>query len=496
MLPSLLPLRDNLFSQVDAPADSAIDINQIAHTSGRPVLCVSTPPVQRDITSQPHFSTSCSDSAIRAHSAVPPSEENPGTTPSAATGSCQTISNSTTTIKSTTRPLPITQLNGTFQVPHIRIKNTRPYGGQFAPESMIGFLCDLNSNFEAIVSESSFWEEYSEFCRPQPTELYLAEGLTREAGGASIWLKREDQNEHGTHKTRHITGQLLLARRMGRLDVVADCASAKHGIFTAGLCRRLGLGCVIAMGEDDISAQPTGVRNMRDLGARIISARAPSGKGTLRAAITEALRYLVSHYQTAYYLIGGPLGPSPLPRLVRTFQALLGKEVSAQLQEIADPLPDAVITAIGSGSGAVGLFSTFINNPSVRLIGVEATNAATITHGERGVLHGAHTLLLQDEDGQILDSHSISPDMNISTVGPEIAEWKDSGRIEVFTATDTDALEGFRMLQQQEGISTGLDSAHAVAKTVQLSQELGPGRNVVLLVTGQDMIDVNRLREV
>lgn len=359
----------------------------------------------------------------------------------------------------------------------------------------MGSLCDLSSTFKEIVSEPSFWNVYEIFCRPPPTELYLAWGLTRLARGATIWLKREDQNDYGTHKARHITGQLLLARRMGRVEVVADCASAKHGIFTAARCYHLGLRCVIVMGEDDLSAQPTGVQHMQKLGASIISARTPSGKGTLRAAITEALPYWVSHYQTAYYLISGPLGPSPLPSLVRTFQALLGEEVSAQLQAKAGCHPDAVITAIGSGSGAVGLFSAFLGDPSVRLVGIEAAEAATITHGEIGVLQGARTLLLQNQDGQILDSHSISPDMNISTVGPDIANWKKSGRIEVFTATDTDAREGFELLQQRENISTGLDSAHAITKTIQLARKLGPERNVVLLVTGQDTIGGNPLGE-
>jgi tryptophan synthase len=383
--------------------------------------------------------------------------------------------------------IPILQPDGTLKAPQVSFDGYGSYGGRFAPESIMGFLHELTSFFEATVSDPSFWQEYATFQGSQRTQLHMATKLTSLAGGATIWLKREDQNEYGTHKARNIVGQLILARRMGRSEVVTDCASAKHGAFTAAMCARLGLRCVIVMGAYDATAQHEDVLQMETLGAKIITASAPSGLGSLRAAITEALRYSVCNHQSVYYLMGSPVGPSPLPTLARTFQGLLGEEVVAQMQEVGCK-PDALVTAIGSGNGAIGLFRPFLHDLSVRLVGVEAAKAAALTDGELGVLQGARTLLLQTNEGQILDSHSISPDMNLSTVGPEVAHWKDSGRIEISTATDADALDGFKTLQHHEGILSGLDSSHAVAKAIDLARELGPGKNVVLMVTGCDNI--------
>lgn len=355
----------------------------------------------------------------------------------------------------------------------------------------MGFLTDLTSFFEVTISDPSFWAEYVTFRRKEFTPLQLASKLTAVAGGANIWLKREDLNDYGSHKTRSILGQLLLARRMGRIEIVTDCASAKHGNFTAAMCARLGLRCVIVMGADDAQAQEEDVLEMKLLGAKILTARTPSGMGSLRAAITEALRYSVCNYETTYYLMGSPVGPCPLPTLTRTFQALLGEEVAVQMQAMAGCQPDALITAIGSGSGAVGLFRPFLQNPTIRLVGVEGTQAAALTEGEVGVLQGACILMLQNDDGQLLDSHSISPDLNLSTVGPEVAHWKSIGRVEIQTAVDADALDGFKILQHNEGILSGLDSSHAVQKTMALAKELGPGKNLVLLVTGCDGIGMH-----
>ena len=392
--------------------------------------------------------------------------------------------------------VPILQADGTLRPPHISFDGYGPYGGRFIPESIIGLMHDLTSFFEVTVSDPSFWAEYATFQRAQPTPLQIASKLTTLVGGATIWLKREDQNEYGSHKARNIIGQLLLARRMGRIEIVTDCASAKHGNFTAAMCARLGLRCVVVMGADDALAQEEDVLEMKMLGAKILTARTPSGMGSLRAAITEALRYLVCNFETTYYLMGGPVGPNPLPTLTRTFQALLGEEVAFQLQGLTGCQPDAVVTAVGSGSGAVGLFRPFLQDPAIRLIGVEAAQAATLTEGELGVLQGARTLMLQNSDGQLLDSHSISPDMNISTVGPEVAHWKSIGRIEISTATDADALDGFKTLQHHEGFLAGLDSSHAVRKAVDLAKELGPGKNLVLLVTGCDGIGMHGLLDV
>ncbi|KAJ5730391.1 uncharacterized protein N7483_004899 [Penicillium malachiteum] len=353
----------------------------------------------------------------------------------------------------------ILQEDGTLKPPQIIFDGYGAYGGRFAPESIIGFLTNLTSFFETAVSDPSFWAEFATYQRAQPTPLQIASKLTARAGGATIWLKREDQNDYGSHKARNIIGQLLLARRMGFTEIVTDCAAAKHGNFTAAMCARMGLRCVILI-----------------------------GMGSLRAAITEALRYSVCNYESTYYLMGGPVGPNPLPTITRTFQALLGEEVAAQMYEAAGCQPDAVVTAVGSGSGAVGLFRPFLQNRKIRLIGVEAAEAAALTEGELGVLQGSRTLMLQNEDGQIRDAHSISPDLNLSTVGPELAHWKDCGRVEIQTATDADALDGFKTMQHHEGILAGLDSSHAVRTTLDLAEELGPGKNVVLLVTGCDAI--------
>ncbi|KAJ5662568.1 Tryptophan synthase beta chain [Penicillium maclennaniae] len=392
--------------------------------------------------------------------------------------------------------VPILQADGTLRPPQISYSGYGSYGGRFIPESIVGFLHDLTSFFEVTVSDPSFWAEYATFQRPQPTPLQMASKLTTLVGGATIWLKREDQNEYGSHKTRNIIGQLLLARRMGRIEIVTDCASAKHGNFTAVMCARLGLRCVVIMGADDAQAQEEDVLEMKMLGAKILTARTPSGMSSLRAAITEALRYLVCNFETTYYLMGGPVGPHPLPTLTRTFQALLGEEVAVQLQGLTGCQPDAVVTAVGSGSGAVGLFRPFLQSPAIRLVGVEAAQAATLTEGELGVLQGARTLMLQNDDGQLLDSHSISPDMNISTVGPEVAHWNSIGRIEISTASDADALDGFKTLQHHEGFLAGLDSSHAVNKAVSMAKELGPGKNLVLLVTGCDGIGMHGLLDV
>ncbi|KAJ5483024.1 Tryptophan synthase [Penicillium diatomitis] len=374
--------------------------------------------------------------------------------------------------------------------PPISFNGYGSFGGRFAPESIIGFLDELTRAFESAISDPSFWKEFASFDRTQNSSLQLAVGR-----GAQIWLKREDLNEYGSHKTRNIIGQLLLARRMGRAEVVTDCASAKHGTFTAAMCARLNLRCVVVMGADDAQSQSEDVLEMKMLGAKILTARTPSGMGTLRAAITEALRYSVCNHETAYYLMGGPVGPNPIPTLTRTFQQRMGEEVAIQMHQETGRQPDALIAAVGSGAGAVGLFRPFLHNPAIRLIGVESAGAATLTEGSMGVLQGARTLMLQNDDGQILDCHSISPDMNLSTVGPELAYWKESGRVRIRTATDAEALDGFKTLQHHEGILSGLDSSHAVLKAIDLAKELGPGKNLVLLVTGCDSIDMRAAME-
>lgn len=458
----------------------------------------SSPPVQLKETS-PHTSPVISTGTISTCTSILASDADSNVSKSSATSHSPTSFSDAIpklpTIPSedySTPYISILQPDGTLKAPQVSFGGYGSFGGRFAPESIMGFLSELTSFFEATVSDPSFWSEFASHQRSQPTPLQLAGKLTGLAGGATIWLKREDLNEYGSHKTRNIIGQLLLARRMGRTEIVTECAAAKHGKFTAAMCARLDLRCVVVMGADDAQAQHEDLEEMKLLGAKIVTARTPSGMGTLRAAITEALRYSVCNHETAYYLMGSPVGPSPLPTLTRTFQALLGEEVAAQMHEAAGCQPNAVVTAVGSGSGAVGLFQPFIHDSAIRLVAVEAVQAATLTEGEMGVLQGARTLMLQNINGQILDSHSISPDLNLSTVGPEVAHWKDSGRIEIQTATDADALDGFKTLQHHEGFLSGLDSSHAVGTAIDLARELGPGKNLVLLVTGCDNIKTRR----
>ncbi|GLI81828.1 hypothetical protein PoHVEF18_010219 [Penicillium ochrochloron] len=421
-------------------------------------------------------------------------------TATSVTSDCSSLTSGTLAKRETIPPqyngtphFPILQLDGTLRPPQLSFSGYGSFGGRFVPESIMRFLHELTSAFESAVSDPVFWTEYASFQHARNTPLQMARKLTDLAGGANIWLKREDLNEYGSHKARNIIGQLLLARRMGRAEIVTDCASAKHGNFTAIMCARLNLQCVVVMGADDAQAQQEDVLEMKMLGAKVLTTRTPSGMGTLRAAITEALRYSVCNHETAYYLMGGPIGPNPLPTLTRTFQALLGEEVAAQMHAAVGCQPNALVTAVGSGAGAVGLFRPFLHEPSIRLVGVESAGAAALTEGSVGVLQGARTLMLQNHDGQILDSHSISPDMNLSTVGPEVAHWKESGRVEISTATDADALDGFKTLQRHEGILAGLDSSHAVKRAMDLARELGPGKNLVLLVTGCDAIGMRGL---
>lgn len=470
-----------------AAVESRVAVSRITEPASiRPVLEVTCRPTSRpnslstdDTSDETSTFASDTDSQITASSAT--THEDPSSSEGLAKSPATLWQGDAASYVS------ILQTDGALQPPHISFDGYGAFGGRFVPESIIGFLNELGSVFEATVSDPSFWSEFANYQLTEPTQLYRANNLTALAGGATIWLKREDQNEYGSHKTRNIIGQLLIARRMGRSEIVTDCASAKHGNFTAAVCARLGLRCVVVMGADDAQTQQEDVLEMKMLGAKVITARAPSGMGSLRAAITEALRYSVCNHESAYYLMGGPVGPNPLPTLTRTFQALLGEEVAVQMNRAVGRQPDAVVTAIGSGSGAVGMFRPFLHLDT-RLVGVEAVEAATLTRGEVGVLQGARTLMLQDDDGQILDSHSISPDLNLSTVGPEVAHWKDSGRVQILTATDADALDGFKTLHQHEGIPAGLDSSHAVGKTMQVAKELGPGKNVVLLVTGCDSI--------
>ncbi|KAL2869798.1 tryptophan synthase [Aspergillus lucknowensis] len=367
------------------------------------------------------------------------------------------------------------------------------FGGQFAPELQMDILLDLPSVFHSILSDDSFWHDFVACPLIRPSPLHFAQNLTQVVGGANIWLKREDLNPFGSYQARNIVGQVLFAHRIGKTEITMDCGFAGHGLVCATMCARMKMKCTILMGASDVAAQPDAVKKMENLGATVTSAQStgPSkgaDKGSLRAAANEALRYSLSRIDSTYYITGGTVGPHPLPAITRTFQSLLGQEIKNCISRLTGREgngPDALISPVGSsGAAALGMFTAFVNDPSVRLVGVEAADAAPLTRGSVGVMYGCKTLLLQDDDGQILPSQSISPDLNFPCAGPELAHWKDVSRLETVTASNEEAVQGLRILCEHEGIVSSLATGHAVLETVRLARELGAGKDVVLLVSG------------
>ncbi|KAL4749016.1 hypothetical protein BDW72DRAFT_214385 [Aspergillus terricola var. indicus] len=366
------------------------------------------------------------------------------------------------------------------------------FGGQFAPELQMNLLLDLPSVFRSVLSDNGFWTEFSAspFLRPSP--LHLAHSLTKAVGGANIWLKRDDLNPFGSYQTRNIVGQILFAQHIGKTEISMECGFAGHGLFCATMCARINMKCTILMGASDIAAQPDAVEEMKQLGATVVSIQctiSDDGSGTLRAATNEALRYSLTRLNTTYHISTSTVGPHPLPAITRTFQSLLGQEIKIGSSELSGRgrgknnfRPSALVSS--SGAAALGMFAPFISDPAVRLIAVEAADAAPLTHGTPGVMYGCKTLLLQDENGQILPSHSISPDLNFPCAGPEMAHWKDLGRLETVTASNEEAVRGLRILCESEGIVPGLATAHAVLETVRVARQLGNGKDVVLLISG------------
>lgn len=358
------------------------------------------------------------------------------------------------------------------------------FGGRYAPELQMESLSDIATHFGNAVSDIKFWKEFVS-CIFKPSPLQLAKNLTQHARGANIWLKREDTNQFGSHKIRNIVGQVLLAVRMGKTEIVMDCGYAGHGLVCAALCEKLSLKCTIFMGMSDANAQKQQVALMQQLGAMV----APSENGlscyTIRAAIDDAHRHVVSH-DNAYYIPSGPIGPHPLPLIHRTFQSLMGEETKDQFFEMTSKLlPDAVVAPVGMGSGAVGMFAPFIEHPSVQLFGVQPAGAAPLTSGSVGVLYGACTYLLQDQHGQVLDGSSCSKDLTCPTVGPELAHWKETDRVEYVEIGDDNAIDNMLSFHNLEGFLPAFATGYAIDKAIQLAKELGPGKDVVLLVSGE-----------
>lgn len=377
------------------------------------------------------------------------------------------------------------------------------YGGRFVPETLMKAVIELNEAYEMAKKEPGFQAEIDRLLKEyvgRETPLYFAENLTRHAGGANIFLKREDLNHTGAHKINNAIGQALLAVRMGKRRIVAETGAGQHGVATATVCALLNLDCIIFMGEEDIKRQALNVFRMELLGAKVVGVT--SGSATLKDAVNEALRYWVANVDDTHYLLGSVMGPHPFPVMVRDFQSVIGKETREQFLKREGCLPDAVVACIGGGSNAMGMFYPFIEDTSVRLYGVEAAgagvetdfHAASLTKGKPGVLHGSLMYLLQTNDGQIQEAHSISAGLDYPGVGPEHSYLKDSGRADYYSITDQEALEAFQLLSKLEGIIPALESAHAVAFSVKLAAELNETQNIVVCLSGRGDKDVDTVK--
>ena len=374
------------------------------------------------------------------------------------------------------------------------------FGGMFVPETLMGAIHELETEYEAARADEEFQARLQTLSRDyvgRPTKLYYAENLTRELGGARIFIKREDLAHTGAHKINNALGQGLLAQRMGKRRVIAETGAGQHGVATATVCAMLDQECIVYMGEEDIKRQALNVFRMRLLGAEVRSVT--SGSRTLKDAINEAIRDWVTNVETTHYLIGSVVGPHPYPKMVRDFQAVIGREAREQLLSTIGRLPDYAIACVGGGSNAMGLFYEFIGDKDVKLIGVEAggmgietgEHASTLVAGEVGVLHGSMSYLLQDEDGQVHEAHSISAGLDYPGVGPEHSWLKDTGRAEYVSVTDDQALEGFELLCRAEGIIPALEPSHALYYLSQLAPKLGRDQVILLGLSGRGDKDMD-----
>ena len=378
------------------------------------------------------------------------------------------------------------------------------FGGMFVPETLMGAVHELEAEYRAAKADGAFQARLESLARDyvgRPTKLYYAENLTRELGGARIFIKREDLAHTGAHKINNALGQGLLAQRMGKRRVIAETGAGQHGVATATICSMLNQECVVYMGEEDIGRQALNVFRMRLLGAEVRSVT--SGSRTLKDAINEAIRDWVTNVDTTHYLIGSVVGPHPYPMIVRDFQALIGREARAQMLEATGNLPDYAIACVGGGSNAMGLFYEFIGDVGVKLVGVEAggrgvesgEHSSTLVAGDVGVLHGSMSYLLQDEDGQIREAHSISAGLDYPGVGPEHSWLKDTERAEYASVTDEQALEGFELLCRTEGIIPALEPSHAIYYVSQLAPRLGRDETILLGLSGRGDKDIDTVAQ-
>ena len=378
------------------------------------------------------------------------------------------------------------------------------YGGRFVPETLVPALDELTSAYESCKTDKSFWSEFDFLCRDyagRPTPLYLAENLTQQCGGAQIYLKREDLAHTGAHKINNALGQGLLAQRMGKKRIIAETGAGQHGVATAAVCAKFGMKCIIYMGEEDVRRQSLNVFRMKLMGAEVRTVS--SGSKTLKDAINEAMRDWVTNARDTYYLLGSVVGPHPYPAMVRDFQSIIGKETREQILKKAGRLPDYIVACVGGGSNAIGIFYPFINDKSVQLIGVEAggkgiktkKHAASLAKGKVGVLHGSKSYVLQDRHGQVMETHSISAGLDYPGVGPEHSFLKDSGRATYVTVTDEEALDGFQLLCQTEGIAPALESAHAIVYAVGIAGNLDKDKIIVVNLSGRGDKDMGIVAE-
>ena len=368
------------------------------------------------------------------------------------------------------------------------------FGGRFVPETLVPALDQLTRVCEEIKTDARFWAEFDSLCRDyvgRPTPLYYAGELSRHFGGVQTYLKREDLAHTGAHKINNALGQGLLAKRMGKKRIIAETGAGQHGVATASVCAMLGIECVIYMGEEDIRRQAPNVFRMKLLGARVVPVT--SGSGTLKDAVNEAIRDWVATCGNTHYIFGSVVGPHPYPSMVREFQSIIGREARRQVLEQAGRLPDYVIACVGGGSNAMGIFSPFLEDKDVKLIGVEAAgrgiqtgqHAAPLVAGDVGVLHGSRSYILQDRHGQIREAYSISAGLDYPGVGPEHSFLKESGRAAYVAVTDNEALEAFQLLSRIEGIIPALESSHAIAYAEKLAGDLSREQIMIINLSGR-----------
>jgi tryptophan synthase beta chain len=379
-----------------------------------------------------------------------------------------------------------------------------PYGGMFVAETLMLPIQELNAAYRQYLDDPEFIAELDADLKHyvgRPSPLYHAERWSRELGGAQIYLKREDLNHTGAHKINNTIGQALLAKRMGKTRIIAETGAGQHGVATATVAARLGLECVVYMGAVDVARQSLNVYRMKLLGAKVVAVE--SGSKTLKDALNEALRDWVTNVDNTFYIIGTVAGPHPYPAMVRDFQAIIGREARQQCLDQAGRLPDALVACVGGGSNAIGLFYPFIDDRSVKMIGVEAAgdgietgrHSAPLCAGRPGVLHGNRTYLMEDDDGEIIETHSISAGLDYPGVGPEHAWLKDTGRAQYVNITDNEALEGFHSLTRMEGIIPALESSHAMAYTMKLAPTMSKDEIIIVCLSGRGDKDMQTMAQ-